>query len=324
MPDGSAIVLLYDDTFEGLLSAVFQSYSYHPAPEAVESRSLCQQRLGRRYVEAAASEEQAERVIAGIRKIMGREAYEKVWTVFQSAFLDKGDAVYRYIRLGMRIGRAIHQKITDPWVMRVDKICSLVGREAGMLRQFVRFSKLEGGVYYGEISPEHFVLPLLMPHFYSRFQIQPFLIYDKTHRQAGVSDTKTWYITSAEELRLPELAEDDAAYRRMWKAFYETIAIQQRINPVCQRNHMPKKYWKHLTEMQFQNDDPDKESRIALPSELSARRVRRLAEAGQTPHPLASLSDTGEPGPRDGLPARPLLSPGERTGTVSQNPPQKF
>lgn len=297
MPDGTAVVLLYDDTFEGLLSAVFQSYSFHPAPEAVESRSLCQQRLGRRYVEAVPSEEQAERVIVGIRKTMGQEAYEKVWTAFQSSFLDRGDAVYRYIRLGMRIGRAVHQRITDPRVMRVDKICSLVGREAGMLRQFVRFSKLEGGVYYGEISPEHGVLPMLMPHFYSRFQIQPFLIHDKTHRLAGVSDTRTWYIASAEKLRLPEMSADDGGYRRMWKAFYDTIAIQQRLNPMCRRNHMPKKYWKYLTEMQFQNVDPDGKNQTALPSELSARRVQQLVEAGQAPPVMdvsEPLSDAGE------------------------------
>ena len=62
-----------------------------------------------------------------------------------------------------------------------------------MLRQFIRFSKLEGGIYYGEITPEHNVVAMLMPHFVSRFQIQPFIIHDKTHRLCGVSDTKTWW-----------------------------------------------------------------------------------------------------------------------------------
>lgn len=290
MPDRPAVVLLYDDTFEGLLSAVFQSYSFHPAPETVESGSLCQQKLGCRYVEAIPSEEQAERVIAGIRKTMGWEAYEKVWTAFQSAFEDKGDAVYQYIRIGMRVGRGIHQKITDPRVMRVDKICALVGREAGMFRQFIRFSKRAGGVYYAPISPEHQVLPMLMPHFCSRFSIQPFMIHDKTHNQAGIWDTKDWYITSAEGLLPPEAAEDDRAYQRMWKSFYDTIAIRERINPVCRRNHMPEKYWKDLTEMQWKNEDPYQESRIPLPSELSAQMVKGLSHSGISQSPgLGSL-----------------------------------
>ena len=154
-----------------------------------------------------------------------------------------------------------------------------------MLRQFIRFSKLEGGIYYGEITPEHNVVAMLMPHFVSRFQIQPFIIHDKTHRLCGVSATKTWVVATDEDLVLPAFSADDTAYRRMWKAFYETIAIKERTNPVCRRNHMPKKYWKHLTEMHLSNEDPDAQARLPLPSALSADRVRALADRERAPLP---------------------------------------
>ena len=36
MQDRSTLILLYDGTFEGLLSAVFASYSFSPPPQGVE------------------------------------------------------------------------------------------------------------------------------------------------------------------------------------------------------------------------------------------------------------------------------------------------
>ena len=51
MPDGTDVTLLTDGTFEGLLTAVFDSYSVHPAPISVHAAAVCQQELGRRYLE---------------------------------------------------------------------------------------------------------------------------------------------------------------------------------------------------------------------------------------------------------------------------------
>lgn len=250
MPDGTAVIFLYDDTFDGLMSAVYASYAYRPAPEAVTGRAHCQQLLGRSYVDIATDEATAARVVAGVRRAMGEEAVEKIWRAFLSDGEDKGTAIYRYIRLGMRVGRAVHQHLTDPRVIAVNKLDALVGREVGLLIEFTRFAKLEGGVYYGEITPEHDVLTLLMPHFIDRFHVQPFILHDKGRRLAAVFDRREWVLTSTETMQLPAYAADEQAWRRMWKTFYDTIAIKERINPALRRNHMPKKYWKNMLEMQ--------------------------------------------------------------------------
>ena len=249
MPDGTDLIYLYDDTFEGLMTAVFEAYARRPMADHIQS-VCCQQTLGARYVEITTDDTKAERVIQGIRRKIGQEDYELLWTAFLSDCEDKGDRIYRYIRLGLEIGRSIHLRLTDDRVLAVSKISGLVGLEARMLLQFVRFSKLEGGIYYGEITPQYPVLPLLMPHFAERFNIQPFIIHDKTHRQAGVFDRKEWVIVSTEDMRLPAVAEEEGVYRRLWKNFYDTVAIKERINPVCRRNHMPKKYWKNMVELQ--------------------------------------------------------------------------
>lgn len=284
MLDGSNVILLYDGTFEGLMTAVFDSYSFHPAPEGVAQVQQCQQLLGRDYRDVITDDEKADRVIAGIRRAMGADAYEKVWRAFLSCDDGKGDAIYRYIRLGMRIGRGILLRLTDDRVMRLDGIERLVGREAGLLIEFVRFAEMEGGVYYGEITPDHDVLPLIMPHFAERFHIQPFILHDKGRRQAGVFDTREWVLTSTEDMQLPDYARGEQEYRRMWKAFYNTIAIKERINPTLRRNHMPKKYWKNMLEMQpdLHTGDANERSAYSHPSECRGHGtgLRGQAQAG--------------------------------------------
>lgn len=270
MSDGSDVIYVYDDTFEGLMTAVFEAYARRPAPESVTGRAHCQQLLGRRYIDIGTDIAKAERVIAGIQRKMGQDSYAALWSAFQSEAIGVGDLLYQYIRLGMAVGPRIQQRITDERVIAVNKLAGLVGREAGLLIEFVRFSKMEGGVYYGEITPQYNVLAQIMPHFAERFSIQPFLIRDKNRQIAGVFDTREWWITSTESMQVPDVEEDERAWRQMWRAFYDTIAIKERVNLNLRRNHMPKKYWKNMTEM-IPDIRPDpvqaERQKMPLPSE---------------------------------------------------------
>ncbi len=250
MSGGSDLILLYDGSFEGLLAAVFDSYSYSPPPQNLDTADIYQPRLGCRYQEASADPQKTARVVAGVRRRMGNLGYRKIWQAFLHDGGDKATVIYRYIRLGMREGERVHHMLTHPVVMALDKLVALTGREANFLTEFIRFSELEGHVYYAEITPEHYVLPLVMPHFAARMNTQPFLIHDKTHGVAGVYDRSGWYLISTEGMTVPALSADEVAYRRLWKTFYDTIAVKERINPNLRRQLMPKKYWKNMTEMQ--------------------------------------------------------------------------
>lgn len=250
MSGGSDLILLYDGSFEGLLTAVFDSYSFTPPPQSVDTAQVYQPQLGCRYKEVTTDQRKAARVIAGVRREMGTLGYRKIWQAFLHADGDKATAIYRYIRLGMREGERVHRLLTHPAVMAVDKLCALTGREASFLTEFVRFSELEGHLYYAEITPEHMTLPLIMPHFAARMNTHPFLIHDKTHGVAGIYDRHGWYLVSTEGMTVPALSENEVEYRRLWKGFYDAIAIKERINPALRRQLMPKKYWKNITELQ--------------------------------------------------------------------------
>lgn len=107
-------------------------------------------------------------------------------------------------------------------------------------------------IMFSEIEPESHVLPLLGEHFSDRFPMVNFMIYDKTHNtclfhRAG----KQWGIlqdANLDEERIHRYSVREREVSRLWKGFVQSIAIEERKNPKCQMNFMPKKFWKHMTE----------------------------------------------------------------------------
>lgn len=246
-----SLVYVYDGSFDGLMTAVFEAYARRERPDAVAEEEGLQVTFGQEVAYIDTDEAKARRVEAGVTKKICPEAHEKVWKAFLSSDRDKGTAIYRYVRRGLQVGRMVVSDLAHPDVLDIDRICRLVGREQHLLTEFLRFSRMENGVFYAKITPEHYVVPMMMPHFVDRYCVQPFLIHDATHGLCGVYDMKSWYMVEAGEITLPEESWDELYFKRLWKHFYETIAIRERINPRCRRNHMPKKYWQNMTEHNF-------------------------------------------------------------------------
>lgn len=244
----TTVCYLYDGSWDGLLSAVFTAYARKQRPEAVLPEQDAQLKFGQESVRIDSDPVLAQRVEKGIIRKLGSPFLQSMGVAFLSQDVDKGTIIYNYIRAGLEMGRAIYNALAHKDVLEMDRICLHIYRESHLLKGFVRFSLMENGVYFGRITPKNSVVPLLMPHFADRFSDQPFLLFDAVHHLAGVYDTRDWRLVETQLLDLPELAEEELTYRKLWKQFYHSVTIQERVNPTCQRNHMPKRYWGNMTE----------------------------------------------------------------------------
>jgi probable DNA metabolism protein len=137
--------------------------------------------------------------------------------------------------------------LTDDTVNTLFKAVKHLDNESHLLKGFVRFS-IFSNVLVAEIEPKNYVLPLMTQHFCERYPEERFLIYDKTHGMALVYQPYQSAIIPIEDLELPEPDEQEQSYRELWQLFYDTIEIQGRHNPKCRMSHMPKRYWKYMTE----------------------------------------------------------------------------
>ena len=244
----NSVAHIIDGSFEGLLTSVFVAHADRLFPSGVYPAYAYQQSLCEKPLEIITDAAKTERVRKGVIDKLGVNIYENIWMAYLSNDPDRFTKISRYLKLAFEVGRHINDRLTEPAVLDIFEICRNVGRETNKLVGFLRFSVMENNVQFAEITPEHNQIPLLMQHFADRLREIPFVIYDARRQIAGIYDTKEWYVSNARGLTLPDLASDEEQIRSLWKAFYKSIAIEARVNPKLQRNLMPKRYWRNMTE----------------------------------------------------------------------------
>lgn len=244
----SQLCFAYDGTFEGFLTCVFYAYADHVMVEGFrtfgdESCVLWPIR------DIETEPDKARRVYCSMDAKIGQGAGELVWRAFLTFLPDKEMHIYRFLRYGYQRGSRVLEDLGDQRVYILNKAVRHLNGEVHLLTGFIRFSNLEG-VLVAEIEPKNRVLPLLRRHFVARYNTQPFLIYDRTHKEMLIYQPRQWAIVPMEDVTLPPPDEQELRYRRLWRRFYDTIEIQGRHNPKLRQTHMPRRYWNTMTEFQ--------------------------------------------------------------------------
>lgn len=248
MSDGTNVIYYYDGTYRGFLSCVFECFSARETPSAITAVDHADQvsLFGAKYIET--DDALAERVRVSIPKKMGLEAEELIERGFLTCMQERELALLRLMRLGYKVGAKVCALMTDPAVERVQKAVLHLGREAHLYLGFVRFSEC-GSVLIAQIEPKNNILPVIAPHFLNRFSGEDFMIFDRTNKTALLYRDGTPEFISAEEIELPPASPEEERCREMWRAFYDTIGIDGRRNERCRMTHMPKRYWRQMTEV---------------------------------------------------------------------------
>jgi len=242
----AAIAYLYDGSYEGMLCCVYESYYQRELPEMIFSYSEMQATLFE-VKEIITDLDFAHKVEKSIKTKISDDALWLVQKCYYSEEKNREIIILNFLRKGFKIGAPVTDMLADDTVNTISKIARTVSREGGFFLEFLRFSDYNGALV-AIIGPKNFVLPMLVNHFCDRFPSEQFMIYDETHKHAIVHQNGKCAIIPLENLELPEVCEKEEKYRILWKRFYNTIAIENRINPKLRMNNMPKRYWKHLTE----------------------------------------------------------------------------
>lgn len=250
---------IFDGTFDGLLTAVFDAYARRCFPDVLVREGEVVPMFYDDNFEVITDEEKSGRVWRAIEKKLSREALSAVVASFLCEIPDYDTVLFRYLRKTIDSPVSIETDFSDPDVIEMTRMVRRVRGEAQRVKQFVRFQKAADGSYFGIIEPLYNVLALAVPHFVDRFSTMKFLLYDKRRGFGCYYDGKgTRYVTLPEELphiatgRLaPEMMDkDELLLQDMWRTYFKAIAIKERSNPRKQRQDMPVRFWKYLTEKQ--------------------------------------------------------------------------
>lgn len=249
-------IFLCQNGFDGILCGVYDVYASRLAVSEcrLEMAEEYEPVLFADYREALPEVRKAERVAAKIKSFMSEDAYVYLYRASLHKSPERADWILRFIALGLSHGRKTLRMLQNPAVFEIFQMNRYVGNEAHFLVEFMRFERLPSGVYYGKVGPENQVLELVAVHFADRFPDMDWLIYDEKHKEAAIhSASGRWVIkkqVTGKEISGWKGTADADIYTGVWKTFFETIAIEERKNPRCQRNMLPLRYRKYMTEFQ--------------------------------------------------------------------------
>lgn len=251
------LVYMFDGTFEGLLTAVFDAYSRKSFPEAIVREGAVMPMFCDECHEVIADTGKSDRVWRGLGRKLSAAALSATATSFLCELPDYDITLFRYICRALNSPVSIETDFSDPDVVEVTKMVRRVRYEAMRIRQFLRFQKAADGTYFALMEPLYNVLSLAVGHFVDRFSSMTFVIYDKRRGYGYYYDGREVHcVTMPETLphissgRLDEsmMDADEKLYQDMWRAYFKAIAIKERMNPRKQRQDMPVRFWKYLTE----------------------------------------------------------------------------
>lgn len=250
---------IYDGTYEGLLTAVFESFERHHFQVQLVASSAFTGSLFDAHEHIVSQPEKATRVMKGLQKKLAPAEIKKLYWVFLSEDAKAHNALFYMVQCVFRKQPNIFDHYGDAQVLYFHQMYTKVGRERHRMQAFIRFQKSTDGLFYCMISPDFNVLPLIVRFFKNRYADQPWLIYDiqrnyglyyDLHQVVEVTLSKEESHSLSTQNTSIEVDDKEVHFQKLWQNYFKSTNIEARRNMKLHLQHVPRRYWKYLTEKQ--------------------------------------------------------------------------
>ncbi|MEF3079208.1 TIGR03915 family putative DNA repair protein [Winogradskyella poriferorum] len=250
--------LIYDGTFDGFLCAVFHVYEYKLKDVTIKNKFTAQSQLFSDNENVITETEKANRVWKGIKNKTSRTGSYQLYYTFLSEKEGVENIMLDAIRYILSSNLISDKNYSHSSILQVAQIAKMVGREKHRMEAFVRFKLTKDHIYFANIEPDFNVLPLIIKHFKSRYADQKWLIYDIKRAYGIYYDLENAEIINIE---LPSgfnfsktdsdyFSEEEFEFQKLWQDYFKSTNIESRKNMKLHTRHVPKRYWKYLSEKQ--------------------------------------------------------------------------
>jgi probable DNA metabolism protein len=249
-------IVIYDGSFEGFLTAVFEVYEYKIGQPFICREGTTSASLFGNVHYVYFNEEKCKRVYERLKDKLIPNALLQLYKTFLSELKDIENVMTRYIQYALASRRPIENDYSNPDVLTVQQTSRKVHREKHRMEAFVRFQCTKDQLYYAIIQPDYNVLPLISKHFEKRYADQRWLIYDVLRKYGLYYDLEmVEHVSMRFETDLNNEAslamihdENEGLYQTLWQQYFQSVNIKARKNMKLHIQHMPKRYWKYLVE----------------------------------------------------------------------------
>ncbi|RYE27527.1 MAG: DNA metabolism protein [Sphingobacteriaceae bacterium] len=249
--------LVYDGTFKGWLTAVFEVFEYKFTDGVIQPEHRYQEELLSRKHIVLTDEVKSSRVWKGL----GQKVSQPTLRAFYKTFLSEQPALENqllaFVQYVFASKISVEHDFGHPSVLYVHQMAKKVHREKHRMEAFVRFQLTQDQLYYAIVQPDFNVLPLIQKHFRERYADQRWLIYDTARRYGiyydliQVSEVNIDFsIGAGPEGRHAVYDDREPLFQELWQQYFNSVNIKARKNSRLHIQHMPRRYWKNLIEKQ--------------------------------------------------------------------------
>lgn len=245
--------VIYDNTFYGFLTAVFEIYEYRFRYPHIQKNEFARGSIFSAAHTVYTNQEKAGRVLKKLKQKLSPQSLRMIYHCFLSDIPGIENNLFRYIKYALKSNENIEADFTNQTVLQLQKVNIKVGRESHRMLGFIRFQQSADNLFFSVIEPDHNVLPLITTHFKNRYSCQRWLIYDTKRKYGIYYDLKT-----LQEINISSQAgthglsialhENELLCQQLWKNYFKRTNNAARKNTKLHIQFLPKRYWKHLTE----------------------------------------------------------------------------
>jgi len=249
------MIYIFDGSLEGLLTAVFEWFERKPGKINLRTIKTHQPDAFTETFSVHTNRTKADRVWSGLQKKLGKEWMRKFYCAYLSELSEVFNALFHFVCYVFLHPAGAEKNYGNEHVLTVSKTARSVEREKHRMEAFIRFQHTADGIFYCGINPDFNVLPLIVNHFKNRYTDQKWIIYDLKRHYGLFYDLSTVEEITVEinsqVLKNPtanQLDEKEELYANLWKDYFKSTNIESRKNTKLHVQHVPKRYWKYLTE----------------------------------------------------------------------------
>lgn len=253
------ISYIFDGTFYGLLTAIFESYERRHKTARLYTRESFVGNMFSTPVDIVTSEEKALRVWKGLNRKINAEHRQHFYTSWYADNAATWQLLFDYALYIFDHPQGSDQNYGNELVLTLSQVAKKVSRERHRMKAFIRFQKGANQLFHAIIKPDYNVLPLIAGHFERRYADQPWVIYDE-QRHYGLYynlhqvQEVTFENVGTDAIALPDdvtLDDGEQLYATLWKDYFRSTNIKERKNLKLHIQHVPKRYWRYLTEKEI-------------------------------------------------------------------------
>jgi probable DNA metabolism protein len=240
------MILVYDGTFESFLTLVYEVY-YKKLHVSKIAKTLPESLFTDDIIIIEQEKEKSQKVLEALKTKFFKSHFEQILNCFMCDSIEFELDLLDFIILGFKDQKQL-ENINNHCVLSIQNYLKDLFRTNHKMTGFARFEELEDGTLYAKIEVKFNVLYFLGKHFSKRFNNQNYIIHDVKRKLAFIHTKEFVGIQVVSHFKEPNRSVDEAKFQKLWKTFFDSVAIESRENKKLQQNFVPLIYRTYMNE----------------------------------------------------------------------------